>query len=79
MAKIEKGQQLENMTNTEGWKQFSEWLKDRENEYTINMKKADNYKDVVKHQAFLNFIDTQKAFIKNAIQDMYNELKKSEG
>ena len=75
-ATIEKGRQIQNMTTTDGWKHFSEWLDKREKEYIDRLRRSDSFKDILKHQAFLEFIEKERAFIKNAIQDMYNELKK---
>jgi hypothetical protein len=51
-------------------------MKERENEYTNKLKKADNWDEVIKLQAQIEMIDIINAKVKGFINNKNNELIK---
>jgi hypothetical protein len=72
--KVVIGEDIETMTKLEGWKHVDEWVNVREKEYIGNLKQADNFKEVIKNQSYLEMIDKLRAYIRNSINDKNKEL-----
>ena len=51
-----RGMAVENMIQTDGWKYVEKYLAERETQYINELKKAENFRDVLRLQAQLEII-----------------------
>ncbi|MEN6315965.1 MAG: hypothetical protein ABFD25_17140 [Clostridiaceae bacterium] len=68
------GQAVDNMTQTDGWKYYEEYLKERETQYTNELKKAKSMDEVTRLQGQLELLDRIRAKIKEWIRNKNNEI-----